>query len=842
MSSKLFQLYRQYRFIALLVCSVGFLVWLLAYYRVTLGLDRLLFDATQQLNSLPPTEDIVIIDIDDRSINSIGRWPWTRGVHAQLVNQLSLSQNSYVVFDVIFADQDKNNPEADLAFSEALDKHGSVFMPLYIEKVDNQGQMIEVPPAQQFYQSIKGVGHAHVEEDQDGVVRSVYLKEGISNAFWPHISLVLYQIRDNPNLQNIPGEMNLSTENANNPFTIARDYMNLIPMPGAQQGILYYSYVDVLSGQISPAEFDNKVIFIGATTPGLRDFFTTSVGLFPGVELNAWIYHALKHDQLIQKLDHRLNAYINVCLVFALLVYLSRLTPFRFLIHTLGASCLIIFLSMGIQLSANLWLTLVPCLIGIMVFYPLWNWMRLEIAIKFLQREIQNTEQYSLRRDIEQTTFIDAGLHFLRQVGIIENNAADEKDTSQNTKEKKVIHVKKQEGELALALIKPNLEKTIDWTTIVDNRHIEFQRKRRGIELIEQTVSQLISIKRRDAAARKLIRQSLEQLQDAIIIADIGGRISYCNNAFREISAIKADTDSQLLPTLENLELENNQTWIEVFSSLINEQNSLSGSASNKKQNKDLFYQARASKINGDKIDTIILVFTDVTEIKAAEKSRMEALNFLSHDLRSPMVSILAILELHRNQQEVTRDVLDPIEALVRKNLDYAESFVQLSRAEAIQESQLHLCDLHAVLDNAHAHGLALAKPKQIRFSANRIDDDAWVSGHQEMLERAVINLIDNAIKFSPKSASVQLALEAEEQSFKISVIDQGEGIEEEKIPLLFERFSRVGKKTSQPGAGLGLSFVKTVALQHSGKVEVKSEPNKGSQFSIFIPKSEQPG
>jgi two-component system phosphate regulon sensor histidine kinase PhoR len=104
------------------------------------------------------------------------------------------------------------------------------------------------------------------------------------------------------------------------------------------------------------------------------------------------------------------------------------------------------------------------------------------------------------------------------------------------------------------------------------------------------------------------------------------------------------------------------------------------------------------------------------------------------------------------------------------------------------------------------------------------------------LFEQAVVNLIDNAVKYSEKNKIIRVEAESEGSSIKIHVIDQGNGIEEDHIPRLFERFYRAERNPAVMGTGLGLAIVKHIVLVHNGSIEVESTINKGSTFTILLP------
>jgi len=114
----------------------------------------------------------------------------------------------------------------------------------------------------------------------------------------------------------------------------------------------------------------------------------------------------------------------------------------------------------------------------------------------------------------------------------------------------------------------------------------------------------------------------------------------------------------------------------------------------------------------------------------------------------------------------------------------------------------------------------------------------AYTRGDQTLLMRALCNLIDNAIKYSPAQTRIECSIDETPGFWRVHVRDQGQGIAEADLARLFEPFSRIGVETRGDvgGAGLGLAFVRTVAERHGGSVEVSSEPGVGSVFTLRLP------
>ena len=233
--------------------------------------------------------------------------------------------------------------------------------------------------------------------------------------------------------------------------------------------------------------------------------------------------------------------------------------------------------------------------------------------------------------------------------------------------------------------------------------------------------------------------------------------------------------------------------------------------------------------------------------IRAAERSRDETLHFLSHDMRAPQASILALIEL---QSEPASALPQPeffarIEKASRRTLGLADNFVQLARAES-HEYRLDEVDFRDLLFDATDEMWSLAKGKQIEI-VTEIDEAAEypVQVDRALMTRALTNLLSNAINYSPTGARIvcSLALTAAQEDGTLPrvaclISDAGYGIAPADQQKLFRRFTRV-ELPGQPrhdGIGLGLVFVKTVVERHSGVIGFVSTPGEGTCFTLSLP------
>jgi two-component system phosphate regulon sensor histidine kinase PhoR len=181
-------------------------------------------------------------------------------------------------------------------------------------------------------------------------------------------------------------------------------------------------------------------------------------------------------------------------------------------------------------------------------------------------------------------------------------------------------------------------------------------------------------------------------------------------------------------------------------------------------------------------------------------------------------------LYLSRAQEQGQR-----LEAMVQSLLD-------LSRIEAAQSSQnlesLDLCQLIAEIAEPFA-----SRAEQAERNFNVVVPDGAIPfyGNALLLQHAVSNLLDNALKFTPPNGSITLSLEAREDEMVVTVTDTGIGIPPDDLPHLFERFHRGRNSAEYPGNGLGLAIVKAIADTHRGRVEAQGTET-GSRFSIVLP------
>ena len=241
-----------------------------------------------------------------------------------------------------------------------------------------------------------------------------------------------------------------------------------------------------------------------------------------------------------------------------------------------------------------------------------------------------------------------------------------------------------------------------------------------------------------------------------------------------------------------------------------------------------------------------ILVLNDVTQLRHLEKMRQDFVANVSHEIKTPLTAIKGFIEtLQRGAKDHPAEA-DRFIAIIAKHANRLEAIVvdllQLSRIEKENEArkiQFEKGSLRNILRSCIqiCQAKADAKGTDIQLSC---DDAVTATINPALFEQALINLIDNAIKYSGANGRIVIRVEKTPAELSIGIQDNGIGISKKHLARLFERFYRVDNARSreQGGTGLGLAIVKHIAKAHGGHVTVASERGKGSTFTVHLPLS----
>lgn len=218
--------------------------------------------------------------------------------------------------------------------------------------------------------------------------------------------------------------------------------------------------------------------------------------------------------------------------------------------------------------------------------------------------------------------------------------------------------------------------------------------------------------------------------------------------------------------------------------------------------------------------------------LRDMHKSRTDTLVFISHDIRAPLGAAMLLLEKFDRSKYVER-----LQHLLERAYRVAEGFLQASRAEMSDVNKFQVLDLVSLTQQAADDIYERVSARGIQLKIDASEANIWIRGDFGLLFRAISNILLNAVNYSPQNAVIKILMDKNETMSRLRVVDQGPGIPDDRMQMLFKRFSRAdGEHQDQEGSGLGLYFVHITVRKHRGSVTVENIQPRGAMFTINIP------
>ena len=245
----------------------------------------------------------------------------------------------------------------------------------------------------------------------------------------------------------------------------------------------------------------------------------------------------------------------------------------------------------------------------------------------------------------------------------------------------------------------------------------------------------------------------------------------------------------------------------------------------------------------GDQVNALLLVMHDITKTTKLQQMRKDFVANVSHELKTPITMVKGYVETLLDTPDMKPEKSNEFLRIIEKHSLRVEAIINdLLFLSGIEKNDIDTLSLEAIpavdlVTSAAAASEPLAEEKNIKITID-CDEGITMNVYPLLAEQAVVNLVDNAVKYSGKDTEIKIRVTAAENGKTvISVKDKGCGIAADQQSRIFERFYRVDKARSRDsgGTGLGLSIVKHIALIHNGTIEVKSTPGKGSTFTLRI-------
>jgi CHASE2 domain-containing sensor protein/signal transduction histidine kinase len=697
---------------------------------------QLIYDQFHRWQAVQSDPQIVVVAIDDQSLDALGGWPLQRSVYAQLLSQLAPAAHKprVVGFDLLFLDPSP----FDAALAQQMRKHTVV---LASEQGAHPGDLHQRMPVAALSQAATSLAHINVSFESDGSLRGAHLQQGP----YPHLALAMAQ--QSPDLYSSHGGY--------------RRFTQLDP----HAGVATVGLSDVLSGQLPLGFFKDKYVLIGSTAPSLGDQFPgvhagqRNAGT-PGVVLHASLLTGLLQGQLIEPVpvwvQHLLGSAALAVVLLALLV-LSPMAELAVSVLTVLAGLL---LSLWLLVQNQLWFDPGLPLIAIALVKPAWAWRRSEMVV-----------------------------HFLRQG--VESLGNDPRALQTSAPAHRPLWIPRSD--------------TIQQYARLLNR------------AIGHTRSQL-----------HFLNRLVAEIPNALLVADAEGRITLVNpRMFDGLPNGLIKVGEPLLPLLYYLGLSKNPqlqklTGKDQYVSAIDTHGVLR------------YYIFHLAQVQGEEAQPWwILVLSDITEMRHLQMSREKTLQLLSHDMRTPVASIIALTRqggVQNDQKPNVQSIGQHANTLLHMMDDFIFSIKAQAPEYALVESLMD-----SLVDEAVFQVKDLAQGRHMRVVVQFDDDPQFIRADQRLLTRMLVNLLVNAVRYGQAHSDIDV---------RLSHLPNGEQGQGGWLHLTLRNVVGLpdspldGQAVSMNGFGLGLEFVKTVVRKHAGHIQfdLPTEPGAVAQVHLQLP------
>lgn len=765
-------------------------------------LDQLIYDRAISLIQHPAPPDVLIVTIDDNAIDHLGRWPWPRSLHAMLLERLQTARA--VGLDIVFSESNTQGPEDDRLLLSAVQRHGRVVLPIVLDNLDRPTRA-ELPLAS-LAQAAAGLGYINIDLDDDGVVRRTTWARNTGNLPWHQFALTMLQVG---------GEALRVHQFLQQ---LPPEATTLIPYAGPPGHFQSVSFLSVLRGDVPPEMINGKYVIVGAWATGLGDVYPSPVSHstsgISGVEIIANLLQAARQNSVLLAAQPWQTALASAIPVLLLCLALPRLSPRQAIVWSVALLGAILIGAVIVLYGLNLWIPPAAALLGVAASYPIWSWRSQEAALRYMSSEMK-------RLRIEYPPVLDEATQTIgHRIGPSLDHHVEELDRT-------LSHVRNLRR-----FVEDGLDGMPDATMVIDkNGRLQYRNR--------PAARYFLRLRIRPPRVGQTVAPALEQAFTAPAASQAVHQALQACDSCDDTSGTTTENDSATDPT-----------GIEVRD----------------RADRDMLIRCSPIRTAQGTYAGMVLTLSDISAMRQAERQREETLRFISHDMRAPQNSILALVELTTKQLQAAPAMLDThdgqtgraqatsespqratdhsatqtltrIAHLAKRTLKLVDDFIQFNRAESMSITHERL-DLVATLYEVADEFWAAAQSRGITVNVQSTLPIALTYGDQPLIVRALSNLLDNAIKYGAHNSTIQLRLSLTANAWDIEIEDEGPGIAAEDQTRLFEPFFRTHdvQDSDAEGSGLGLAFVQMVAQRHGGSVTLHSELGVGSRFTFRLP------
>jgi CHASE2 domain-containing sensor protein/signal transduction histidine kinase len=697
---------------------------------------HVVYDQFQRSRATLPSNDIVIIGIDDTSLGELGGWPLKRQVYADLLQKLADTHNhpKAIGFDIFFSDASAH----DAALAQQMRRHNA-FLAIEQPRFKTVGPLEKRLPRGVLREAAKGLAHVNVAFEADGFSRGAFL-----------------QVDDLPHLA-----LAVSGQTAQN-FATHGGYrrFNVID---PEIGFPIVSLAYALSDRFPLEVLKGKYLLIGAIAPSLGDHFPTVYSGrqgsgTPGVVLHASLLNDILRGNLIRPVAMWVQWGVSLTALLSVLMALVFFSPIAEFVLAATTALGVLALSWGLLTWGGVWFDPSLCILAIALVKLVWAWRRTEMIVRFLGDRAAKLEI-----------------------------AHDAQNTDSNGRSPKLGG---------------------------HNRKTVLQSARLLDDAIGASNEYLA-----------LLNRIVAEIPTAMLVADADQRLVLTNPRMaQDVPSALLHKGQSLLPFMTFWGFDAHQN----LNQLKGTDHHVSGLDPQGKKRHYIFRIVQLASEQGDVL--WVFALTDITEIQQFQAQREQTLQLLSHDMRTPIASILALSRQQQTSSSViggarcASDADTPlrIASHADKLLSMMDDFIYAIKA---QEPHYKLTEtlLESLVDDAIYQVKDLATNRQMRLVQTFDDEPQFVMVDARLFTRMLVNLLVNAVRHGKADSEILIVMghhsaasasahvsEAALSSVHITITNR---VDDQPHAL---RFASSGPK----GFGLGLAFVKTVIAKHRGEFE----------------------
>jgi signal transduction histidine kinase/CHASE2 domain-containing sensor protein len=732
---------------------------------------------------------VSLIVIDDASLERYGRWPWKRSLLAQVVRAASAEHPKALGLDILLSETEDETNDRELA--KALKDAGNAVL---VAKISNSPQgRLWVEPLPLFAQNAVAVGHAQAALGPDSICRSIPARElSLEGPRWAFALEVARAasgaILEDDGRELRIGDRKIPTVGSSSRAVVAGvkseslrflpiDYRGQIAPGETSPPFFAVSVEDLLDGKAG-GQLQGKAVLIGFGSTEIDDRIPTPVS--DRLPMPGVEIHANLVDAILAGRNLRpLNGWLNL-LALCVFSLTSTWVVLRWPVWR-GLAALTALLAVGLAAS-----------------YLVFTWMHILVGLgPFLCVALLAGPLAQL----QNLVLMDRGLtQGLRQLQIALKTAELVKKDSLSAALREELRPKAED---------------LHWK----------------VSLLRQLQSELSSLYALDETL-------LEAMQEGLAVFSVDGRVIFRNpkwQSFCEKQEWEATADLDVFGAALG-----EPGWRDLRKSLATPGVWLDSEV----YLGEGLWRLRAVRLKrtsaSDALDFIMVVVMDQTARMERDRARAEALGFVTHELRTPLVSIQGFAEYllryskERASSEAAATIFQESGRLVAMINTYLDVLRLEAGARPMRKETFQVGD---TIKQVARVIQPIAQASGIKVKAEIAADLPALQGDPHLIEGALLNLVSNAIKYSARGSEVKLRAEVEGGGVMLEVWNPGPAIPPDELVRLFEPFYRRNEQEETArGWGLGLAFVKRIAEQHGGKAEARSESGSGTAFRISLP------